>query len=254
MKIATFGSCLSRFTAMAYCRMFDAKVVGSVYHNRIDRFVKTYVSKKYAEPSLDLIGDYETGASAKGKVIMGNQLSSKTLGRHGNNKGKGFMAEIDQKVDLVIMDNFIDVVGKLCHIRGVKSAGFFINPAEIPRVSDKFVLDPVHLDVDEAVESWVQMINWIRARHKGKVFFLNFPFSHHPKTIFDQRAKDFERKFSSSRINVVPSFDVVPSLLESNSHFDEKYYAMMASYIWSSINTKKTASQIKEGAADNDLN
>lgn len=235
MKIATYGSCLSRFTATNYARMFGATIVGSVYHNRIDRFVDTYVRNRLPEVPLEALGDYATGSSERGRVIINNQLSSQTLGKHGTIQGRGFMTEIEDKVDLVIMDNFIDILGKVCQVKGVKSSGLFINPAEVPTIADRLTLEPGYLDIDVAVRNWEYMINWLRRKHKGKIYFINFPFAQHPNPRFKARTIEFEEKFKSPRIRIIPILEAHPTLQSTPSHFDSKYYAMLAAYIWKDL-------------------
>lgn len=47
MRIATFGSCLSRYTANSFVKLYGGEIVSSVYHNRSDAFVGKFIEKNW---------------------------------------------------------------------------------------------------------------------------------------------------------------------------------------------------------------
>ncbi|QRM55847.1 hypothetical protein [Sinorhizobium sp. BG8] len=256
MKIATFGSCLSRFTAMNYARMFRGEIVGAVYHNRIDRFVRTYVRNEVPElPISEFVKANYDQSTSKLKVMVDNQMMNGTLGLHGVAKGRpGFMTAIEEQLDLVLLDNYVDIIARQCHLQGYPSGGIFANPRELPQLQGRLVLDAEYLDMKEAVAYWGELINWIRARQRGtKIFFLNFPMKHHHNALMAERTTEFASLFASKRVNVVPLMEVPPSLVRTPSHFSPAYYSMLAGYIRYVTRHKRNEQPTAEERADDVL-
>jgi hypothetical protein len=260
MKIATFGSCLSRFTAIQYTRLFGGEIVGSVYHNRADRFMKTYIERSETEVPASLFDGIALEDKTLGKagVMIRNQVSVLGLGRHGMTgemgDNGGFMEAIEGHLDLIIMDNYVDLVARLCTISDLPgSSGLFVVPDEVPSLRDRLILEPRLVDIAAAVQAWHALVDWVRGKQPGtKIFFIPFPFDHHPKTDFVARSRLFDETFTTTRIKRVPLMQVYPGFVESPSHFSTSYYAMLAAYIRhaSTARKRKTASE----AADDILN
>lgn len=246
MKIATFGSCLSKRTAIQYQKLFGGELVGCVYHNRSDRFVQSVIQNK--APSLraeDFEGiTFEGGRGAIAKTMIFNQIEGGALGKHELPGAIGFLEAIKEPIDLILMDNYVDIVAKHCHFPGKEDAKIFLFPNDLGSAGAGLVRDDNYLEIDEALENWKVIIDWVRQQQRGmKIFFMNFPFSQHPNKVFSERTVEFERKFTTTRIKTIPLIDAHPIMVESNTHFTLPYYTMLAALI-----REKSGKAVKRGA------
>lgn len=230
MNILTFGSCLSRFTANEFIAQNGGTLLGAVYHNRIDRFVDTYIENRTPEIPPDAIDRliFEEARTRRAMIMLRNQLRGETLGLHGISDQPGFMRAIETPVDLIIMDNFVDLCAR--HLM-VGDSGVFLNMADVAK-HDGFDVEPARIDISSAVAKWSQFVDWLKDKQPdADVVFMNFPFQHHRLAEMGERSDQFAVAFNDPRIAIIPNIPVFPKFIESPSHFSRFQYAMYAGYI-----------------------
>jgi hypothetical protein len=249
MRIATWGSCLSRYTARAYVNLFGGDILGSVYHNRIDRFVNTYIYGTEREPDQDLFArlSLTPNGEHRARVMFGNQRADGQLGKHGG-ASPGFMEAIKSPLDLIIMDNFVDLTARLYKPK-FGGAAVFLNGQDVEDVSSIYELEAERIPIGEALKYWRIMIDWVRNQQPGtKIFFINFPFDHHQNPEIVNRSQEFSDRMTSTRIKIVPKIPIAKSLIQNSAHFHNQQYAMYAGYIGLLANAKRGKTLVDDGA------
>lgn len=233
MKVVTFGSCLSRYSVNALQARSEVKLVGAVYHNRADRFVDHYIDKVSEEPSPELIEQMvlsESGA-ARCKLMLDNQLTTRKLGHHAIHNQLGFLDALDSELDLIVMDNFVDIIAKLAAPKG-SAPSLFLTFTDCTNLSDIFDIEKDYLDIDVAVEKWQKIISWVREKQPNTpIVFFNFPMHHHPNAALRDRSKEFAEKFKADNCFIVPDCPVHESQIDTPSHFRTLQYSMYAGII-----------------------
>lgn len=232
MKILTFGSCLSRYIAHSIMKMRpDAEIIGSVYHNRIDRFVDTYVDKTEQELPHEWIDrlKFKPEMEKDARAIIENQYLSGTLGKHLlNANALGFMSGI-ASADLILMDNFMDMCAFTLRPIGGGPQIFFNDKAT---ENAREFLEPVgFVDVTVAARKWERLVEWVRAQNPtAQIVFTNFPCRHHTNPVIARRTDEFASAFNSDKCFVhpvvtIPKDDQIQGTL---SHFTKRRYDMYA--------------------------
>jgi hypothetical protein len=232
LKVLTFGSCLSRYSinALRVTRKIDLK--GVVYHNRIDRFVKHYVYGNGEREPQDLVGKFKYSASVKARVeiMLKNQYRHLGLGKYTLRKDQpGFLEALNEPVDLIVLDNFVDLVSKLAVSKKTGNASLFLNFKDISNINELCDLEKNYLDIKQAIAYWHRFITFLREKQPDAlIIFLNFPMQHHPSASFRQRGEEFYNLFKDDRILVIPNLPVHSSQIESPSHFTPLQYSLYA--------------------------
>jgi hypothetical protein len=179
MRVVTFGSCLARFAGQALVRRSGARLLGSVYHNQIDRFVSVYVEARQAE--LDravLAGLRLRPEAARGFAeLIGNQYREDQLGRHATPRdAPGFLAAVEAgEADLVLLDNFMELRARLLRPRRHAGASLFFPLGMAENTAALFVADQL-LDPDQAARDWRALVRWLRRKlPRARLAMLPFP-------------------------------------------------------------------------------
>jgi hypothetical protein len=206
------------------------KLLGAVYHNRVDRFVDHYVDKVSAEPSSEFIAKMalSEGGAARCNLMLDNQLTSRKLGHHAIHNQLGFMKALDGELDLIVMDNFVDLMAKLAAPKG-ETPSLFLTFADCTNISELFDLEKEYLDLGLAIEKWHRLIAWVREKQPNTpIVFFNFPLHHHTNQVMQDRSREFAEKFQNSECFIVPDCPVHPSQIDTPSHFRTMQYSMYA--------------------------
>lgn len=238
ISVATFGSCLSRYSVNALQALRPVDLRGVVYHNRIDRFVDHYVQDMRPEPSEGQVSALipVEGAAPRLDLMISNQLSGRGLGHHSLHQKIGFMEAIKQPLDLVVLDNFVDIVAKLARFKGEENTSLFINYKDVENAGEHFVMEREFLPVSAAIDAWHKLLNWVRAKQPAAtILFLNFPMQHHPSEQMRNRSEEFYRNFKSDHAIVLPPFPVHQSLVETPSHFSPMQYTLFSGALQTAI-------------------
>lgn len=241
MRIATFGSCLSRYTANHYIRLFGGTLISSVYHNRSDAFVGRFIDKTWKTGSYERIATVlsNTGEYTPDNLptnILKNQFYE-TIGKHRLSKGTPFMSALESNsIDLLIIDNYMDLSAKI--ISNEDFEGLFLRIGNIKFDRDHIQISD-YLSPENAVKNMVKIINYIRTVSPGtEMVFLNFPYntySDNPERV--ERSMEYHFRFKYKDIHIVPPMTVPEQFQTSQKqHFKNQQYCAYAGLVHGLIN------------------
>lgn len=247
LKIATFGSCLSRFTANNFKMLFGGEIVSSIYHNRSDVFVGRFIKKNIAELNrseiVSLIKNKGTDVIVEndGFKIIENQFKE-SQGKHRLTKGQAFGELLENKnVDLFIFDNYMDIGARLVTISGTSQGSeWFLRPDDL--VNPTLCKPGELLSPVEGALSMVKIIKTVMKNiPDAKIVFCNFPYNTYVNsTEREARTKEYEvimNEFSGGDFMTIPSLTIPEKLQTSEKqHFKPQVYSAYAGIIWSYIN------------------
>jgi hypothetical protein len=247
VKIVTFGSCLSRYTAAAYSQLFGAKVISSVFHNRSDFFVGKFIDKNWADYGdaelADILrADEETaGADDRISALVRNQ-HPKTIGLHRLSKGLNFIEAIESnQADLVIIDNYMDLSGRLMsRSSALVPEGMFLRLRDFKIQPDGWYMGG-YLSSEQGVYYMTRIVEWIQEKNpKSKIVFLNFPHNTYVNaTDRINRTKRYEELFTFKGGLIVPCLTVPPAFqTKDKQHFQMAQYCAYAGIVWSEFQGK----------------
>jgi hypothetical protein len=245
MKIITFGSCLSRYTANHFCRIFGGAVISSVYHNRSDAFVGKFIEKTWVSNLEDEVKEL---LNDSGLAIMMNQCE-KSIGMHRLKNGIQFFEALDRGLgDIVIIDNFIDISARLLQTSTNNIEGIFLRPHDFLNQDHKLVIGD-HLTVDLSVSFTIRIIKLIKEKlPKSTIIFINFPNNTYPNTSLKvTRLLDYEKKFFVQDALIIPALNIHRKYqTEVNSHFQPPQYAAYAGIIYQYLSSKESGNSIQK--------
>lgn len=248
MNILTFGSCLSRFTANQYCRIFGGKVISSVYQNRSDSFVGNYIdysleSFKFEElePFLALT---PTSSEEFGTLSIVKDQLKNTVGLHVLPNREGLFDTLGvADVDIIIADNFVDIGARLMYRENNINKKIFLRKHDINNFDNSWRTTEL-LSVEEGVCNMGKVLKYFRSFYKDAyIVFINFPcntYYESPKRV--ERTLNYQDKFNldMDKFLLLKSLDV-PAQYQTNErqHYTSEHYAYCAGMIYSFINNFK---------------
>ena len=255
MKIATFGSCLSRYTANYYIRLYKGELISSVYHNRSDAFIGTCIEKKWKQPDLEhLLANFKQSPDYDPDSLPLNILTNQyidTVGLHRLKNGLPFLQVLENNLaDVIIMDNYLDISAKLIRSSEFDGIFFKVNDLNIDNQDLKPVqnielnLDSLELEmtellnIEESILNISKIIDFIHEKSpKTKIIFLNFPHNtYEPNSERVKRIKAFEAGFKHPSAVIVPCLDVHRNFQTSEQqHFKAHQYCAYAGIIWQAL-------------------
>jgi hypothetical protein len=237
MKIVTFGSCLSRLSALAFKATRPAKIASVVYHNRADIFVNRWIVKTAPLPSQELYSRirFIPGHEPRARMMFNNQTAS-GIGHHSMKKRLGFISNPNffkivqkKKVDLIVLDNYVDLVGKQLLPRNGEGGSVFMAANAAENILELYEMEEKRPNIEILVEAWYQIITWLRLFQPDcPIVFLNFPFHQHPSAQVARRSQQFANTFKPQGVITIPNMAVHTSLIKDRSHFAPIQYAMYA--------------------------
>jgi hypothetical protein len=245
MRIATFGSCLSRYTANNYVKLFGGKIVSSVYHNRSDSFVGRFIDKTW--PTADfkrieslLVGNVtEANKDNVPSIILNNQNES-FMGRHRLSKGTLFMDLVkNDDVDLVIVDNYMDLAGRL--VSSDNERGYFLRLKDFASKSSDWRTGE-YLSPEAGVENMQKILGFFKQSFpSAKIVFINFPHNTYEASQERvERTKKYESLFSFPDALIIPCLEI-PQVFQTDEkqHFKPQQYCAYAGIIWQHLTANK---------------
>ncbi len=179
MRVATLGSCLSRNTAKF---LIGARIVNSVYHNRSDSLFETLsTGGQDLKPLEELCrilsaNRTETGEFAPSSLLR-NQ-SAEGFGRHRMPDGTPFhQSLLEARFDLILIDNFMDLGGRLYRVPNGEKFFCRYAKSEIPA---GLKLDKL-LTPEESAAKFVQIVELLHAvQPVAHIVFIHFPTHNYP--------------------------------------------------------------------------
>ncbi|MBV9785993.1 MAG: hypothetical protein JO264_19500 [Acidisphaera sp.] len=252
MKTLTIGSCLSNLTVTWLKMDYGFDQTHNVQHMRSDAFVTYYVERTAKMIPLDFMNSYLKGSerwATEAQKYLLNQYRE-TLGFHelldSKDPDTDFFQDIQsQKVDVIVMDNFMDVAAQLMRPKNWsewRNSPLFLNPhfyANQDEICRDFEFTG-HITPEDSAACWLKIYRFIRKlQPAAKMFFLSFMYA----TSTDSaeryhRAREFYLNFSQlargEDLFLVPPLDLPLELHIPGdwSHVDGHVYRALAGYIY----------------------
>ncbi|BAZ43787.1 hypothetical protein NIES4102_07890 [Chondrocystis sp. NIES-4102] len=242
----TIGSCLAYNIGFCYRQSTAAAFISSTRHTRIDKLVDTYLEEKLPEISYEYVLNLDFDRSNQELVqLVDNQFISRDLGKTSLNEANltNLVDTVrNEQIDLVIYDNFMDVLGKLIYSKA-DQLGFFINTLDVSNWEDFFTLESGRITIDLCLAYYEKMTRFFKQKNPDvKIVFANFPLMHKhemAKTrVLELNEKYLSNDFLKENSFFIPAMPVAPEFLENAHHFKEykgrnlyKNYALLVKLI-----------------------
>ena len=254
MKISTFGSCLSNFTARNLCAEFGWQRLHCLNHNRSDAFRQYFIDRDRPQIPLEhlesiLIPKADLALTAD--LFLKNQYDA-YLGFHELRHLKQgpdhtFFSDLDGlDIDVILLDNLNDAASLLMYpnnMPGYEDSGLFLNGhfyENEDEISEKFSYRPF-LTPAQSIENWLHIIRWLKAKQPyAKIFFL--PYHSFTSTTDPERQARIDAfAFEIEKYQSQEGFEVIPNLSppeqytngpEDWPHFRPEVYKALAGYIY----------------------
>ncbi|GAB0117268.1 hypothetical protein [Acidisoma sp. 7E03] len=252
MKAMAFGSCMSNLTIASLVSLYDFEQSHSIHHNRSDNFIKYYIDKTASmipEEHIDQILVYNPSSEKQAKQFLQNQYENH-IGfhdlAHKKSPGKSFFVDFrEQKIDVILLDNFMDVAARLMKSKDplYPDSPLFLNPGFYENRNDiesKFSWEP-YLTPEESARNWVKIYRWLRGiQPESKIFFLPYHYCT-SKSVPDRfrRIRDFypvlKDASAGEDLHIIPPLSPPVHLTkgaEDWPHFQKPVYRGLAGYIY----------------------
>lgn len=242
-NIIAFGSCLSRYTAREYIKGHGGVLLSSVYHNRSDAFVKRFLSEEWNAVDVEkMMHDFsisaasleDEGTDSVPYQILKNQTYD-AIGLHRLKNGTPFFDAIEsKKVDLILVDNYMDLSAKFLIFEGCLEKNIFLaienKSVSGLTVPEGWTLGGI-LPVEEAVACMGRILDYLRERQPlAKIVFMNFPhntYAQNPDRV--ARTKLYESSLKKEGVYFIPCLDIPEDRqTEKRSHFTASQYRIYA--------------------------
>ena len=256
LKVGYFGSCLSSLTIAALVKSYGFEEIFRIHHNRSDAFLRYYIDKSCPMPDRALLNSLfvpsdDARVAKDAEEFLDNQMLPH-IGYGGTLRGKVDLSRNvferleEVKMDVVLLDNFMDIAGKLLSsplLKGFENSSLFINPHFYKNKDEigKTFKFGSFLSPDQSAENWLRIYRWFRlSQPSAKIIFLCFPFpirSYNPDRY--GRARDFYpallRATNGEDIDILPPLNVPEQLTNGPSdqyHVKPQLYQALAGYVY----------------------
>lgn len=239
MKVITFGSCLSRYVANCYIRLFGGELVSCVYHNRSDAFVKRFIYHEWNAINVENIFkslDQDislTDEDNKAINILNNQTVEKA-GKHRLSKGTSILSALNENIDLIIVDNYMDLSARLAFQKSELQSGVFINLGKLKGEFANHYYSDEFISPESAVQYMDTIIKYFQEHaKKAQVVFINFPHNTYKDEDRIARTKEYEKlSMETFNCHVIKSLNVHKTYqTKEKQHFKLPQYAAYAGII-----------------------
>jgi hypothetical protein len=240
LNVATFGSCLSRYTANALFRMFPVSLLSCVFHNRSDAFLNNYVRGAYQLPEFDTLAErLVIDARHRGTMLQSimNQYPE-GIGLHNLQNGVPFMKALDEEsLDLIILDNYMDITPVLKTPVWEPDKHFFVNTAHIQNAKEAFKPGGHQLSIIEMMQNWTEIIRFIQKKQpQAALVFMHFPYNLYANERRHARCKRFEQVLNPKLLPeclIIKNQFIVPRYMDGTArHYTEPQYTFYAGMIY----------------------
>lgn len=243
LKVITFGGCLSFFVTRQISCLTKAKIISTVYNNRSDIFVSQYLDKTtklipYEElkQRVSLIDEQEITYMRQDPQYIGLHFYNDNEKNHHIN----FFEALERKdIDLVIIDNYLDLLAKSAQI--LKSDGTLSDPLFLPKKSpdqNNIILGD-YLDISKSINYFGRIINFIKEKlPNAKIVFLSFPVECYREAHkVHTRCRDFNENFFNKNVDLIIENHILSNNYKGTDkqHFKQPYYSSIASSIITSL-------------------
>lgn len=232
-NIITFGSCLSRYVARSYKRLYGGNITASVYHNRSDYFILQKQSPIKTEMLSCLKSAIPASALDEDSANIVKNQTTEGVGRHKIDTTTGMVSLLEQRDStLLIMDNFMDISAKLSRSRK-EGWECFLRPKDYQNHEEHFSLEN-YLDPIVSARNFEFLIQFLLDTLPNiKIFLIHFPYNTYTNQSERQnRSLGFLKAFQPAITTVIQP-QSIPRIYRTNvpSHFEELQYAAYAAMI-----------------------
>jgi len=215
-----------------------------VFHNRSDAFIENHLNgKEGGLPNLDrLLDSLDMPLRHRGTITQSlkNQYSA-YLGKHLLPNGMHFVQALNtQRIDLVILDNYMDITPVLKSPVWAPESKVFVNHAHINNAKDVLVSDAHALPVTASVENFHLICQVIRQKQPtAMIAFLQFPYNLYSSKKRHHRCALFQTQFSLDDIPytlVVPPLTIPQDYMDGvPQHYTPEQYTFYAGIIYAEM-------------------
>ncbi|WP_345976585.1 LamG-like jellyroll fold domain-containing protein [Sulfurimonas sp. HSL3-7] len=243
MNVITIGSCLSDMTANRAVIRFGGKRLGNVVHHRSDQFYHYYVKadkkqipRKCIEQSLNPIEiNSDDPNYVSFEAMLNNQYEG--IGQHRTVEKYDFFDVLqNEKVDVFILDNYVDMSGRLSYpkFEEYSESPVFLRKNDFENYDDFFTLGD-KISLENSAFYFREIITFLKATQPtASIYFIHYPYNTYEKNPKRQeRAKEFEALFKSNEATIIPApFIKKQFQLENDpAHFHDSIYVALAGFI-----------------------
>lgn len=244
-SIITFGSCFSRRIAEQYVKIFGGKITSSVYHNRSDYFCQQFIDGHHSNPELEmLINSIEkpdpllaSNPDRDPFTLLRNQHAD-FIGLHNLKNGTNFLHALETKnADIIIIDNFMDILAKLYQQDNKKL--FFLPQQRINElnassyINKDLVLGDL-LDPQEGAAYLSRIVTHIYMKQpKANIFYVSFPSTNYGHLLEKKnRFQCYNDNFKNNNCHSIAPINILRSCqTEDKQHFSPTLYAAYSGII-----------------------
>lgn len=257
MNVISFGSCLSNITVSIMYKMFGIKVLSTIANVRSDQFYHYFIAKdkimiprEYIENNLISLSENENDPNYVPYQQMLDYQYPETLGQRGLAKTNFFDAIYKEKVDVVIIDNYVDISAKLSYPKQYdqyKDSPIMIRKQDFSNYDDFFVLGE-QLDYHQSIYYFNELVKYIKSFQPDvTIYFIHYPYNTYVNNYERQKkARAFERLFKNANITIVPAANIPPLYRKENdpAHFEMEVYNTLAGFIYYNYEVNKNRPSI----------
>lgn len=245
MNVISYGSCLSNITVSIMHKMFGIKVLSTIANVRSDQFYHYFIAKdrlmiprKYIESNLISSDTFENDPNYVPYQQMLDYQYPETLGQRGLAKSNFFNVIEREKIDIVIIDNYVDMSAKLSYPKQYdqyKDSPIMIRKQDFSNYDDFFVLGE-QLEYHRSIYYFNEIVKYIKSFQPNvKIYFLHYPYNTYVNNYARQKkARAFERAFHNDDITIIPAPNIAPLYRKENdpAHFQMEVYNALAGFIY----------------------
>ncbi len=240
-NVLTFGSCLSRFTAVALSHICGARPVCSVFNNRSDLFIRYFLEGSdlplelgQVKAAVPLERDQEMFFLRQKRNWLGlyNPIAEKQ-------KNVTLWTCLErQNIGLIIADNYMDMTARdaCLDVPGCRDIRFFL-PSK--RTGQEKLLLGDYLDVEKSAENLGRIVAFLRDGFpRAKIVFLHFPYETYAvKPHLEERFRRFNEIFTCDPACLTVETHILSDKMKtaSKQHFNCAFYAAVAGQIYRAV-------------------
>lgn len=245
INIVCFGSCLSRNTAAQFTQLYGGRILSAVYNNRSDMFNANYI-KRDTEIVSEYIFNKVLKPTERQKIVYKRQ-APQTIGIHfnennaNNSKYINFFDAIENyPIDLFIMDNYIDLLGKEIIINESDTKQYSIFMPMSKDSLNKNIKIGDYESVEGIIANTKEIISFIRNKHpKSQIVYLSFPVDMYQESHqVRERSNEFNLSCNFREIDLFIECHVTNkyyAIPDEPQHFKTAYYSSLAATIFNNI-------------------
>jgi hypothetical protein len=268
LQIATFGSCLSRYSVDMFLTLFAGELVSCVFHNRSDAFIRNVIEQRSQLPEYEaLLKHLRFGENFDFAKIVKHKIGLKLdrtesnatleqhttlqtlqnqypafMGLHNLPHGKRFEEVLkNEQLDLIVVDNYMDISPRLMALTQFPDHPFFVNHHKIANAKKALIPKVPPLTPEASVRNFTRILQYFRLyQPRAVIVFLQFPYNLYPSVKRHLRCQAFETLLTNvplpAGVVVHPPFQIIPAHQRENpQHYLPVQYAFYAGLLYDAL-------------------